>query len=149
MQTIKIILLKTDVMDRVAETTAYTGNKTETSDKAAFFERVATVTGDASILDRYWQDSCAALADSLRSFVREATFGKETFTMTLEVSNSYDLTLTPAAESGVLAIIAASITSRWFRITMPQRAEEWLKEARFQFSALLANLYHRKKPLRK
>ena len=145
---IKIIVLKSDVISAIAETTDYTGNKTETADREEFHERVATVENDAELLSRYWQEVCATLADALRSFITEALFGRETFTLTLELSSSYDTSLTPAVEAGIFSIICSSITWRWFRLTMPSRADEWKKEASCQFSALIANLYHRKKPIR-
>ena len=149
MQTIKIILLKSDVLAAIASNTSYTGTKTESANPGEFYDRVATVEKDAELLSLYWQDTCASLADALRTFIVEAKFGRETLTLTLEVSNSYDATLTPAVETGISAVVVAAMISRWFRITMPQRAAEWEKEATRQFEALLANLYHRKKPVRK
>ena len=149
MKIIKIIVLKSDIINMIGQDTDYAGTKTETADRNAFHQRVATTESDAVLLARYWQDACASLADLLRSFITDIQFGRETLSMTLEVSEAYDDSLTPAVESGVSAVLAAGITSRWFRFTLHDRADEWEKEASRRFGLLLANLYHRKKPQRK
>lgn len=149
MKRIDIILLKSDVFAEIASTTAYTGNKTVAADRSEFFERVATAGGDDEILSRYWREACAALADALRCFISAVTFGRETFSMTLEVSGSYDETLIPAAEQKILSIVATSVTMRWFRIAMPERAVEYEREMKLLFDSLLANLYYRKKPVKR
>lgn len=148
MSKIEIIVLKSDVEAEVGKVTGYTGDKTEAENQSAFHDRVATTESDADLLSRYWRDACAHLVDSLRTFITEARFGRESLQLSLEVSGSYDEVLTPSVENGMFAYICAYIMTRWFAITFPERSKEWKAEAASQFDCLLANLYHRKKPIR-
>ena len=148
MKKLEIIVLKSDVTAMIDNITRYTGKKTESANPGALLERVATVEADSVILGRYWQDACAHVADALRSFIASVQFGREILTLDMEVSNSYDESLTPAVETGIQSLLADIILCRWFRIAMPDRAAEWQREAAHQFDTLLANLYHRKKPKR-
>lgn len=148
MKIIDLIVLKSDILKTVAKTTDYTGKKTESANENAFHSRVATETNDEELLNDFWRDSCAHLAEALRVFITEDQFGKETLKLTLEVSGSYDEALTPAVENGVLSFLSADITARWFDITYPEKAGEWKTEAGRQLRCLTRNLYHRVKPKR-
>lgn len=144
-----IIILKSDVLREVEKTTLYTGGKTETANQTVFQDRVATTDKDADLLQRYWRDACAHLVDTLRAFITAVEFGQESLKLTLEAGSSYDTTLTPAVENGILYHLSATITARWFAITFPDRAAEWRREALNKFECILANLYHHRKPVRK
>lgn len=148
MKIIKIYVKNADIFAEVAKTTAYAGAKTDSGDPATTFDRVATVDPDENLLERYRQMACSELIDALRAFVTGADFSGPTLSLTLEVSGSYDDSLTRSVETDIFSFIVAAISARWFRVTWPAKAGEYGEEARGFITEATRKLYHRRRPMR-
>lgn len=148
MKNITIKILKAKVLLEIHATSAYAGYKTEKENPGREFDRIATVEEDAELLGRYWEDACCTVADKLRDFIVSADFGIDCLSLNLEVSSAYDDSLTTAVESGIFSYIVAEMTSRWFRLTFAEKAEEWAREGNERLESAVGKLYHRRKPKR-
>lgn len=148
MKIIKISIKNSDVFSEVAKTTAYTGAKAETDDPGGLFDRVATVSPDEELLERYRQMACSELIDALRMFVTGADFSGDSLMMTLEVSGSYDDSMTTSVITDIFSFLVAAISSRWFRVAWPAKAAEHEAECIRFLTETTRKLYHRKRPRR-
>lgn len=113
------------------------------------YDRVATVEEDCQLLERYCDVACSELLEKIKEFVTEVDFSGESINLTLETSGFYDDSLTPSLQTDLFAYLVASISMRWFRITLPERAAGEEMEAARMLEKALSKLYHRRKPERK
>lgn len=133
-------------MELVSLNSAYAGGKCGAN--GDFFEKVATVKEDETILDRFFTELCALITDRFKEFIIASSLISGNFTMELEVSGAYDHSLTPSVIDDVTTAIVAGITARWFKYTYPERAGEWDIQASTLLSSAYAKLCHRRKPSR-
>ena len=117
MKYIKIEIKQNEIFEEVSLATAYTGAKTE-SDKA-FYERVATINCDDTLLRRFWNQACGIVTARFKNFIRESEIKEDLLMLNLELSNAYDDAMTPSVKSDLFSAMAAIVTERWFRITCP------------------------------
>ena len=147
MNTIIFNISRGEILAEVAKVTAYAGAKDADPEQA--FDRVATVKDDAGLLARYWADACAAVTERLKGFVALSVAGDEEWELRLDMSGAYEGSLTPAVREGLFSAVAAYVTARWFRLTLPERAGEWESEWESLLGETVRRLYHRKAPRRR
>ena len=143
MKTITLTLSKRDIFNEIGKSTAYTGAKSDSDANNLLYDRVATVEEDCQLLERYCDVACSEFLEEIKEFVTEVDFSGESINLTLETSGFYDDSLTPSLQTDLFAYLVASISMRWFRITLPER------EAARMLEKALSKLYHRRKPERK
>lgn len=147
MKNIIIKLNKTDTFEQVSLTSAYAGAKCETD--AASFERIATQEADARFLGQMWKEMCGLITERLRSFISASSLTDEEFSVTLELSSSYDDSLTPSVVTDIQACMVAGIIARWFQFSLPEKADEWTTNLDTIINRVIGKLCHRKRPIRK
>lgn len=146
MKNININIDKSIIFRDVSLNSAYAGAK-NTSENG-FFERVATIEADEELLSHFWTDMCGLITDRLRAFVTSAEQKEDSLHLTLEVSGSYDDSLTPSVISDLFAAMTAGISARWFSFTFPQQTTDWKIQSNELLNRVIGKLCHRKRPTR-
>ena len=147
MKNIKIIIEKTKIMQEVSIASAYTGIKSDNGDE--FYARVATASADETLLSRYWIEICGKLMEKLRHFIRGSQYGQDSLELELEVSGSFDDSLTEAVKHDLMAGAANGVTAGWFALTCPDKADEYSAKSEALIDRAVSNLYYKKAPRKK
>lgn len=145
MKEVKIEIRREDVMKEVSLHSAYSGAK---DGDGSFFSRIATVNEDETVLTRFWNDTCGEVISTLKEFIKETEVNDDIFCVDMELSGSYDDSMTTSAERDLFSSISSGVASRWFRITMPERAAEWETRSLELLERAYRKLCSRKKPKR-
>ena len=147
---------KAQVYDEGAKTTSYAGLKAMTKDDMASYSRMFTTDEDRMMLERFWNETCDMVTDTLKPFlssVSEVTIShgvelSRDYSITLEMSNSYDERLTESINNSIYSYFVQSITGKWFAFGDKEEVEPYLKGAAAFLTEALQKLYYKKKPVR-
>lgn len=148
MKYIELTIRNADIFLELNKMTAYTGVKTESNASNALYDRIVTAGEDSDILERYRGMACSELVERLKEFVVSADSSDESLTLRLCVSGAYDDILTPSLRTDIFMFITANIAARWFRLTFPEKADEYKEEAERLLGDAVKKLFHRKRPTR-
>lgn len=146
MKNISIFITKIKIMEEVAINSAYAGAKS--SREKGFFDKVATIPEDIAILSRFWTEMCGIVSRRFKEFIVTSSLDNEALSISLEVSGSFDDSLSPSVIEDIREALVAGVTSRWFRYTLPNRAPEWEEQAETLLSSAYSKLCQRRRPLR-
>ena len=150
MKEITIALTRNWLYGDVERTTAYLGAKQASrNDSAEVFDRLAAGEGDRELLDQYADEAFAALCERLKGIVRGVEIGAGLLSVTLEVSGSYDDSLTMVVENNFRRYMAACTTASWLRMSEPDKESRWREEADRKADEIVAALYYRRPPRRR
>lgn len=148
MKTIIINIKSSDVDKELSKVTAYTGVKSASVPQLSDIDRIAITDEDAALLKRYWHNAAGILAEQLKDFIISADTGGEEMNITLEVSCSYDNSLTQSVKENMFSFVVAYMARNWFLMTYPEKAPEWDAESNRLLREAARKLYHRRKPTR-
>lgn len=146
MKNVKIIIEKTKILEDVRMQTAYAGAKS--GDDKGIFLKVAALRSDDELLTGFWRGLCGRITDVLKDFNLVADISDQRMEISLELSGSYDETLTPSVASDIESAIASGVTARWFSITCPEKVAEYEALAEGKIRSFVGKLCHRKRPVR-
>lgn len=146
MKNFKIYLAKDNILRNISLITAYAGAKTEGN--SSLYERVATVEADDALLSRFWMESCGEITEKLRGLITASRCEDSCFELTIDLSEAFDESQFPTIESDLEAALTNGMAARWFRFTIPLRAQEWAHDAETLLQRAFTKLYSRKKPVR-
>lgn len=133
----------------VARTTAYLGVKQAPTDHPGeHFDRLAVIDGDKALLDRLSNEAALALVERIKSCVAAIDLGEEVITVSLSLSDAYDSCLTVSVTGNFEAYMAAFVTARWLRLTLPEKEGVWVAESQRLLTEISAALHHRNPPRR-
>jgi hypothetical protein len=152
---IELHINKANVYDEVAKTTSYTGAKMVEDDKA--YDRIFTTDADRQMLERFWLEACNGATEQFKPFLvsvsnQQVSHGVELsadYIVTLEVSNSYDTTLTQSIETSLYSYFVMYIVSKWYKFTNKDESESCGNDAVGAMDDVMRKLYFRKKPTRR
>lgn len=155
METITIQVSKDDVYEEVAKATDYTGAKLINGDENAR-DRILATDSDLSDLSRFWEESVLATNERLKEMVvsgetKSVDVDKSTkivYEVTLEVSKSFDRSLTANVQSAIRNFFIASIIGQWFKFSNKGEAKDYFSQAGEMMNGAERLLYSRKKPTR-
>lgn len=134
-------------MHEVAVTTAYTGGKMDTDEKA--LERISTVDEDESHLERFWEESRADLCQELIGLVTfEGMVDGSRYEVRLDVSKSFDEALLPSMQLSLLSFFVQSIVAKWYVYTNKSEAGEYADKAGTLLDDIHRKAVYKKKPTR-
>lgn len=147
---------KAQVYDEVAKTTSYAGLKAMTKDDMASYSRMFTTDEDRMMLERFWNETCDMVTDTLKPFLSSVSEVKishgvelsRDYSITLEMGNSYDERLTESINNSIYSYFVQSITGKWFAFGDKEEVEPYLKGASAFLTEALQKLYYKKKPVR-
>lgn len=146
MTEVTIAINKEEVYEEVAQTTSYTGAKMENDDKA--YDRIFTTEGDRSQLERFWNESCVAVCETLKEFIQEERNEKESFTLFLGLSTAFDTALEPAMKKELFSFFVTNIAAKWYVFTNKKEAGDFATAAATMLDGVKRKAYYRKKPTR-
>ncbi len=146
MTEVTIIINKEEVYEEVAQTTSYTGAKMENDEKA--YDRIFTTEADRSQLERFWNESCVAVCETLKEFVQMEKNEKESFTLFLALSSAFDPALEPAMKKELFSFFVTNIVCKWYVFTNKKEAADFSASALTMLDGVRRKAYYRKKPTR-
>lgn len=146
MTTVVLLIDKAKVYEEVAQTTAYTGAKMDGDEKA--YERISTIDGDQSQLERFWNESCVAVCETLKRYMQSETVTETTFTVTLGLSSAFDTTLQGSMAQELFSFFVMNITAKWYTFTNKKEAAEYGASALAFLEGVHRKACYKKKPVR-
>ncbi|MDE6769259.1 MAG: hypothetical protein K2J78_06000 [Muribaculaceae bacterium] len=149
MKEISLSVSRSRLYGEVARTAAYLGVKQAPADQPGeHFDRLTVIDGDKVLLDRLSNEAALALVEHIKSCVAAIDLGEEVITVSLSLSDAYDSCLTVSVTGNFEAYMAAFVTARWLRLTLPAKEEVWMAESRRFLNEIASALYHRNPPRR-
>ncbi len=136
---------KNEVYDEVSKTTSYTGAKME--DESAY-DRIFTTEEDKAMLERFWNESKNAIAGNLKKFLVSETETDATYTLTLELSASFDESLLKSMERSLFSFFVMNITAKWYTFTNKEEATDYAAGAATNVEDIMRKAFFKKKPRR-
>lgn len=136
---------KNEVYDEVSKTTSYTGAKME--DESAY-DRIFTTEEDKAMLERFWNESKNAIAGNLKKFLVSETETDATYTLTLELSASFDESLLKSLERSLFSFFVMNITAKWYTFTNKEEATDYAAGADTNVEDIMRKAFFKKKPRR-
>lgn len=147
MKELIITIEKEPVYEEVAQTTSYTGAKMQDSDDKAY-DRIFTTEGDRSQLARFWDESCVAVCEALKEFVQEELNERDSFTVMLRLSSSFDPALEPAIKKELFSFFVTNIVGKWYVFANKKEAEGFQLTAASMLEGVKRKAYYRRRPTR-
>lgn len=151
METISITIGKKDVLTEVAKATEYTGAKMIGSEDG-IYDRIMATDGNLADLVRFWDETVAAINERFKEMLISGSTvtssGTASYQAQLEVSKSFDKTLTASVESTIRSSFIASIIGQWFKFANKGEASDYFEQAEEMLTGAERLLYSRRKPTR-
>lgn len=155
MKNITLTVNKAYVYDEVAKTTAYAGAKMMAEDVAAY-ERIFTTDEDRLLLERFWVETCNVVTNYLKPFL--VTLGAQpvghgvdltrNYSAGLELSESFNESLTESINTSLFSFFVSLIVSKWFAVANKPEAESYAVGAAAIMDDVMKMIYYRKRPMR-
>ena len=145
METITITIDKASVLEEVAKATDYTGSKMAGEDKDVR-DRILMSDAAQADLGRFWEESATVVNETFKQMLLSGSSNATAYSATMEVSKSFDTTLTSSVESTIKSYFIASIIGQWFKFANKGEASEYFSQAAELILAAERLLYSRKKP---
>lgn len=146
MKNITFHIAKKSVYDEVAKTTAYTGVKMDDDDKA--YSRIFATDADQEMLERFWNESKNTIAGELKTLLSSEQEINGDYTLTLEVSNSFDDSLRSSMERSLFSFFVMNIVSKWYVFTNKKEAGAYAESALSDMEDVARKAYFKKRPTR-
>lgn len=136
---------KDKVYEEVAKTTSYTGSK---MDDETAYDRIFTTDGDKDMLERFWSESKNTVCNSLKKLLAGEEETEGIYTLSLELSNSFDEALTGSMQRSLFSFFVMNITAKWYTFTNKQEATGYAAEAATYIDDIMRKAFFKKKPIR-
>lgn len=146
MRTIIINISRIDVFNDVAKTASYTGAKMVGDDDA--YERISITDQNMELFNSYWNVAVSLLCDNLKEMIQTITHTSEGLTISLNVSNSFDISLVSSINASIKAFFVEIILGKWFEIANKQEFQARYNSGVEMLTDALRKLYYRKAPTR-
>lgn len=109
-------------------------------------ERILAADADLVDLNRFWSEAILAMNERLKSMLVSGTDSATAYTASIEVSLSFDKTLTISVQSALRSFFIACIIGKWFVFANKQEAADYLAQASVLLDDTERLLYSRKRP---
>lgn len=140
-----LIVNKENVYNEVAKTTSYTGAKME--DETAY-DRIFTTDEDKTMLERFWNESKNAICNSMKKFLSDEQEEDGNYTLTLELSASFDESLLESMERSLFSFFVMNITAKWYTLANKKEATDYAAGAAANVEDIMRKAFFKKKPKR-
>lgn len=145
MTVIGLTLNKEDVYKEVKKTTNYTGAK---MNDAGAWSRISTTEADNEMLERFWQESKSIVCNKLKRVLSEENEISGEWKIELNLSKSYDDTLTESIEHSLFSFFVMNITAKWYTFSNKDESTGYATEAATYIEDIMRKAYFKKKPTR-
>lgn len=146
MRTILIKISRIDVFNDVAKAASYTGAKMVGDNDA--YERISITDQNLELFNSYWNVAVSLLCDNLKEMIQTITHTPEALTISLNVSNSFDISLVSSINASIKAFFVEIILGKWFEITNKNEFQARYNSGVEMLTDALRKLYYRKAPTR-
>ena len=146
MKKINISITKQEIFHEVSLNTAYTSVKSD--NPKAIFPRVATIDEDSTILSRFWILACGTITEKFRNLITVSSTTGDNLALTLDVSGSFDDSLTESLKQDIFDALVAMVTAHWITLSLPEKSSEWQLQGSRLLESAYSKLYCRKRPTR-
>lgn len=136
---------KENVYNEVAKTTSYTGAK---MDDEAAYNRIFTTEEDKTMLERFWNESKNSICNSMKKFLSDEQEEDGNYTLTLELSASFDESLLESMERSLFSFFVMNITAKWYTLANKQEATDYAAGAAANVEDIMRKAFFKKKPKR-
>lgn len=136
---------KEDVYNEVAKTTSYTGAK---MDDEAAYDRIFTTEEDKTMLERFWDESKNTICNSMKKFLVNEKESNDTYTLTLNLSASFDESLLESMERSLFSFFVMNITAKWYTLANKKEATDYAAGAATNVEDIMRKAFFKKKPKR-
>lgn len=137
-------IIQNDVLNEVAQTAEYTGDKM-TEDSGAY-ERIRIVDENKDELKRFWDECRAEVAKAFARLLASESMSSTTYILVLNVSTAFDSALTQSMELGLKSYFVQSIVARWYVYANKKEATEYAARAAALLDEVREKAYFKKKP---
>ena len=146
MTQVNISITKATVLNEVGRLTNYAGSRMGGDESE--YERISTTNSDQDMLSQFWQSACDSVTESLKRFIVTPNHSSTSYAVTLELSSSYDTSLTDSLTTNLQTFMTLHIVSRWYKLTNVKEAESYALEAAAQLDEAMSKVFYKKKPTR-
>lgn len=136
---------KENVYNEVAKTTSYTGAK---MDDEGAYDRIFTTEEDKTMLERFWDESKNTICNSMKKFLVNEKESNDTYTLTLNLSASFDESLLESMERSLFSFFVMNITAKWYTLANKQAATDYAAGAATNVEDIMRKAFFKKKPKR-
>lgn len=143
---IELSVKKSEVLEEVAKTSAYSGSKM-TEDEGAY-ERIFTTDADREMLERFWRESQVAVCEAMKKFLTDEKETDDSYTVSLELSKSFDDVLQGSMEKEMFSFFVMNITAKWFAFTNKKEAGDYGTAAQELLVGIRKKALYKKRPTR-
>lgn len=143
---IELNVKKNEVLEEVAKTSAYSGSKM-TEDEGAY-ERIFTTDADREMLERFWSESQVAVCEAMKKFLADEGETDDGYTVSLELSKSFDDVLQGSMEKELFSFFVMNITAKWFVFTNKKEAGDYGTAAQELLVGVRKKALYKKRPTR-
>lgn len=136
---------KDDVYNEVAKTTSYTGAK---MDDETAYDRIFTTDEDKTMLERFWNESKNTICNSMKKFLTDEKETDGTYTITLDLSASFDESLLGSMERSLFSFFVMNITAKWYTLANKTETTDYASAAATNVEDIMRKAFFKKKPKR-
>lgn len=142
---VTLTINKESVFDEVAMTAEYTGAKM--ADETAY-ERISLTDENREILNRFWSESKTLICGHLKRMFISEEDTEDSYTLSLELSESFGSQLTTNLLSSLHHFFVANIISKWYALTNKEEAAGYATAAASYIEEIMRKAYSKEKPSR-
>lgn len=142
---VTLTINKESVFDEVAMTAEYTGAKM--ADETAY-ERISLTDENREILDRFWSESKTLICGHLKRMFISEEDTEDSYTLSLELSESFGNQLTTNLHSSLHHFFVANIVAKWYALTNKEEAAGYATAAASYIEEIMRKAYSKEKPSR-
>ncbi len=146
MKTVKIQILRDDVVADAARTSAFAAGRAADPDAV---DRIAADEGALEMLNLFWTEAAAVVAARLRDFIVSVDYALGSFAMVLSLSSAYDDAQSNSLSRDIYSSMVASVTAQWYAMANKPDAPAMQAKADALLEAAAARCTHRLRPQRR
>lgn len=164
-ETLKVKIVKDDVLDEVGRTTAYLGQRKPGAASGEAFERVSTTDSDAGLLSLFFDEGLDMLKGRLQRYVvagdetdeangadktdkADGADAKTEVTFTLQIPGQYNTALNDTLVSSVTGYLVNYILAKWCGIADVENVQQYANNVAGNLQDIIGKLSSRTAPKR-
>lgn len=154
MSTLKVSIIKSEVLVEVGRQTGYIGKKTDKDDGT--YDKVAAIEPDNAMLGQFWNEGTNIVVNEMKSFrgsfctsdnVGENLATVDGFFAECTMNDNWNTSLEEFVNTSIFRFLVNYIVYRWFMLMMRlDDAMEYDKIANAQLSKAIECMYETKRP---